>query len=128
MAAIAGIASRGGYLKEVGVFNTTTTAFACCLRRITTAGTPGTGQTEGPHNTLADDANDLAVFDLYTSTGPTLGAILRVAAIGAAVGAGVIWTFGGDGLLVPAGTANGIAIMPHTGTGQIADVYFDWQE
>ena len=38
----------------------------------------------------------------------------------------MIWTFGGRGLWIPSGTANGVAIMPITGTGQISDVYWSW--
>jgi hypothetical protein len=119
--------STGGvWLVEVGVTNTTVTAFACSLKRVTTAGTQGTSQTvvyeENDGNfTAKGDARDTH------TVAPTLVAgELRRASIGASIGSGVIWTFGGRGLFIPSGTANGVGLMPMTGTGQIADVYFSW--
>lgn len=121
------IASRSCYLLEVGVFNTTTTAVAVRLARLTTAGTPGTGLTEEKYHGT-DDTPDMTAFDTHT-VGPTISAgNLRVAAIGAAVGSGVIWTFAAPGIYIPAGTANGVGIVVATGTGQILDWYMEWAE
>ena len=58
----------------------------------------------------------------------TVGQILRQGTLGAAAGAGVIWTFGNGGIVVPSGTANGIGIIVPTGTGQICDIEFTWDE
>ena len=49
--------------------------------------------------------------------------------LGAAIGAGAIWTWDdGVGLDVPAGTTNGVALLCPTGTGQILDYYVIWEE
>ena len=67
--------------------------------------------------------------DTYTSTGPTITAGSAVfASLGAAVGAGIIWTFANKGIRLTKGTADGVAIIPGTGTGQILDVYVVWDE
>jgi hypothetical protein len=136
-ATVAGTAARaicsifspagGGFrLVEVGVFNTTTTALAIALARFTAATNVGTGQTEGEYDT--DGMPPLAtVFAGHTGDG-TVGQILRQATLGAAAGAGVIWTFGDGGIVVPSGTANGIGIIIPTGTGQICDVEYTWTE
>jgi len=111
----------------VGCFNTTTTAVAIALRRLTTAGTQGTGQSELYMDDSTAVANATAV-DVH-SVGPTITAgNLRAGSIGASIGSGVIWTFGDRGLAIPAGTANGVGIVPLTGTGQICDVYFEWSD
>jgi len=123
--ATAGVRPR---IMEIGIFNTTATAVAIAVRRLTTAGTQGTGQAEF---SLNDDAQSpvATVFDLHSSTGPTLTAgAIRQATLGAAAGSGVIWTFGDTGLIIPAGTGNGIAIVCATGTSQICDVNFEWIE
>jgi hypothetical protein len=50
------------------------------------------------------------------------------AMLGAAKGAGNIWTFGKNGLYVPPGTGNGMGIMCPTGVGQLFDFYWIWDE
>jgi len=60
---------------------------------------------------------------------PTLGDDLGYrASIGAAIGAGVIWTFGDSGLRIPVGTANGIGVIAENGTGQAAQIYLVFDE
>ena len=115
------------YVVEVGVFNTTTTAVAMALRRITALGTPGAGQVEVYED---DDVQVPLATTLTTWTvAPTfVSGNLRTIGIGTAIGAGVIWTFGQRGLMIPPGTANGIVLVPLSGTGQICDVYFVWDE
>jgi hypothetical protein len=126
MMSIFATASGGFKLVEVGVFNTTTTAVTIALARFTAATNVGTGQTEGEYDT--DAVPPLAtVFAGHTGDG-TVGQILRQATLGAAAGAGVIWTFGNGGILVPSGTANGIGITVPQGTGQICDLEFTWDE
>ena len=117
-------------LVEVGVFNTTTTAVAIKLARLTTAATPGSAITAA----YEDDNSQTAVTtpkDTHTSTGPTITNALRQASLGAAIGSGVIWTFGGgktSGLVIPNTTGDGIGLVIATGTGQICDVWFTWDE
>ena len=66
-------------------------------------------------------------FAGHTADGGT-GQVIRQASLGAAIGSGVIWTFGDAGLVIVLGTANGIGIHCPTGTGQICDYYIDWDE
>lgn len=125
IASVFSAASVGFKLREVGVFNTTTTALAVGLVRFTAATNVGTGLTEADY----DAANPTAVTAFAGHTGDgTVGQVLRQASLGAAIGSGVIWTFGDNGIVVPVGTANGIGIYIPTGTGQICDFYFDWDE
>lgn len=119
------IAAKPLYVVEVAVWNTTTTATAVALQRLTTAGT-ATGITEFSEDT--ESTPDGAAFNTH-SVGPTITAgFIRKAMLGAAVGSGIIWTFGGRGLRIPAGTANGIGLTVPTGTGQVWDFEFVWDE
>lgn len=112
---------------EVGVFNTTATAVAIALRRATSVGTVGTGQSEIYESDESQAAIATAV-DTHT-VAPTLTAgNIRVATLGAAIGSGVIWSFNDPGLYIPQATTSGLCIVPLTGTGQICDVYFSWRE
>jgi hypothetical protein len=119
--------STGGlWLVEVGVTNTTTTAFECSLKRVTSTGTQGAAQTVTYEE---NDINFTAKGDPRTThtVAPTLvGGEIRRATIGASAGSGVIWTFGGRGLFLPSGVANGFVLMPIDGTGQASDVYWSW--
>lgn len=112
---------------EIGVSNTTATQCMVALCRITTAGTPGAALTEAEYDESAPAPTGAAV-NTYTSTGPTISDLGYRATIGAAYGAGVIWTFGDRGLVVPAASNNGIGIYVPNGTGQICDFYFVWDE
>jgi hypothetical protein len=112
---------------EVGCFNTTAVACAVALRRWTAVGTAGTGLSELPWNPDKPAATATA-FDTHTITGTITAGVYAQAALGAAIGAGVIWTFGERGLVIPKGTGNGITIMVATGTGQILDWYMIWDE
>lgn len=127
MASLYATAACRPRIMEVGIFNTTTTAVAIALRRITTAGTQGAGQTESYVN---DESATIlgTVFDVHSSTGPTLGGIVRQATLAGVAGSGVIWTFGDTGLVIPQGTGNGVGVICATGTSQICDVYFEWIE
>lgn len=114
-------------IREVGVFNTTVVAFDIKLVRLTTTGTQGTGLTETVHDPDSAAAGATG-FNTHTAN-PTLGGDLGYrASIGAAIGAGVIWTFGDSGLRIPIGTGNGIGIIIENGTGQVAQFYFVWDE
>lgn len=111
---------------EIGVFNTTTTAAAVGVVRATTTGTQGAALTE-VNEEFANHTILGTAFNTHTADA-TVGAALRQAPVGAAVGAGVILTFGARGLLIPAGTSNGVVINCPTGTGQILDFYIVWDE
>lgn len=117
-------------LREVGVFNTTTTAVVIGLKlvRLTTAATQGAALTEAQFDPDAP-ANVGTAFNTHSSTGPSLGADIAAMPVGAAIGAGTILTFYGEnnGIIIPKGTANGVGILP-LGTGQICTAYFIWDE
>jgi hypothetical protein len=126
VASVFAIASRTIKLREVGIFNTTATACAASLVRFTNATGVGTGLTEvlwdpeGP-------APNATGFAGHTADG-AVGSPIRQASLPAAIGGGVVFTFGEGGILISAGTANGVGIICPTGTGQILDYYFDWDE
>lgn len=114
-------------IREIGVFNTTTTACAVCVQRFTTTGTRGSGLTALPFDSTAGAAT-AAGYQTHT-VGPTItSGYLRAATLGAAAGAGVIWTFGDTGLVIPATSNAGVGVVVLTGTGQILDFYIDWDE
>jgi hypothetical protein len=126
VASLFAIASRTMKLREVGVFNTTSTAVAAALVRFTNATGVGAGLTEVLYDEAGPAPNGTG-FAGHTADG-AVGSPIRQAPLGASVGSGVIWTFGDTGIIVAAGTANGIGIICPTGTGQILDYYFDWDE
>lgn len=119
-------ASVGAKIREVGVFNTTSTALAIALVRFTNATGVGAGLTEAEYDEDAP-APSCTGFAGHTADGG-VGQVLRQASLGAAIGSGVIWTFGDTGLVLQPGTANGIGVIIPTGTGQICDYYLDWDE
>lgn len=119
-------ASSGFALREVGLFNTTSTALAVALVRFTATGTQGTGLTEGEYH--EDAPPPLATAFAGHTADATVGQVLNQATLGAAVGSGVIWTFGDTGIVVQPGTSNGIGVIIPTGTGQICDYYAVWDE
>lgn len=126
VASLFAVASRTMKLREVGVFNTTSTAVAVSLVRFTNATGVGAGLTEVAYDEAAPAPNGTG-FAGHTADG-AVGSAIRQASLPAAVGGGVIWTFGDTGIIVAAGTANGVGIICPTGTGQILDFYLDWDE
>lgn len=123
----------GGAIREIGVFNTTTTAFDIRLVRITAGGTVGAGLTEACITNPGDAANMMS-FTTHTGGTPTFTDLGYRASIGAAIGAGVIWTFGDIGMVMPptAGTLNGVGVVGAQegaqGTVQICQSYLVWDE
>ncbi len=120
----------GGALREVGIFNTTTTAFDVVLKRITLG--PGTLGSAITPACITNPGDVAGVRAYQTSTGgtPTLTDLGYRASIGAAIGAGVIWTLGDVGGILPptAGTLNGIGVFAENGNSQAAQIYFLWDE
>jgi hypothetical protein len=113
-------------IREIGVFNTTTTGFVAGVVRATATGTQGAGLTEVCDS---DDSHTIIATSFNTHTADaTVTAALRQASIGAAIGAGVIWTFGDQGLQLDKLTTAGVVINCPTGTGQIFDFYIVWDE
>lgn len=121
---IAGVNMR---IREIGVTNTTSTAVAVALCRLSTAGTQGSGLTEQAMDGTSVTASCTA-FNTHT-VAPTLADLGYRTTLGAAVGSAFVWTFGGDtGLNANVGTGNGLGIYIPTGTGQVLDYYFVWAE
>ncbi len=114
-------------LRKVIVSNTTTTAVVVAIQMLTSTGTQGAAideieyDNQGPPNTGT-------VRNSHTA-GPTItvGEFDR-ATLAAAEGAAFVFTFNDPGLYVPAGVANGVGITTPTGTGQILDISFTWDE
>ena len=122
-----GAAARQLTIVEIGIFNTTVTAVCVGLCRITTTGTRGAATTIGKTD-IADLQTPTGVGYLTHSVGPTLTGLPYQATLGAAAGAGMVWTFGGKGLVVPAVADNAVGIYIPTGTGQHCDFWFVWDE
>lgn len=122
---ILGTASISPLLREVGIFNTTTTA---CTYRIVnfTGGTAGTGQTERKYrrNSPAASATTFGLWTADATVGEDCG---PHGVLGAAAGSAMVWTFGDTGLEVELGATSGIGLVP-IGTGQICEVYMVWDE
>lgn len=117
-------------IREIGLFNTVGTAVDVKLVRLSSGpGTVGAGLVETPLD------NPSAVSGGMAFTTHTAGTITQAdagyrATLGAFAGAGVIWTFGGEGLeiLPAAGTVNGIGVVIENGTGQALQAYYVWDE
>lgn len=124
-------AASSGVLREVGVFNTTTTAVEVGLVRMSDTGTQGAGITAVSYNVKKPPALCTA-FTTHSADATVTDAGYR-AVLGAAAGSGVIWTFGDDGLSIGILDAvdlvtNGIGVILLTGTGQICQTYMVWDE
>jgi hypothetical protein len=121
------IASRPFWVVEVGVFNTTDTEFVAALQRATAAGTVGAA-VQG--RCADDDAITPAItpFNTHTADATIQTGEFARGTLGAAKGAGAIFTFGKNGIKVPAGTTAGMVITCPTGTGQLFDWYMIWDE
>jgi hypothetical protein len=112
------------WLVEIGITVTVATAYQLTLARLTAAGTQGAAAgtityEEGAANLTAK----WAAVQAHTA-GTVLGPEVRRASIGASIGSGVIFTFGGRGLLIPSGTANGLGLISVTGAFVASDVYW----
>ncbi len=114
-------------IREVGVFNTTSTAVAVALARLTARGTPGAAINAAKHD-QAGPAADATPYQTHTADATAGDEIVRTT-LGAAVGSGMVWTFGDTGLIIPAGANTaGIGIILPTGVAQHLDFYFIWDE
>jgi len=127
IASIFSTATKGFRLREVGVWNTTTTGVAVALVRFTNATGVGAALT-GVQWDVEHDPAPLATPKAGHTADGAVGSAIRQASLGAVIGSGVIWTFGDVGISVNIGTANGIGVICPTGTGQILDFYYDWEE
>lgn len=121
-------AATGSFrLRELWIFNTTSTACMVALQRFTATGTVGAAVVEHEYETDGPPVTATVVNSNTVTPTITSGYIVQ-ASIGAAIGAAVVWSFGDNGLLVPSGTGNGVGITTPTGTGQVCDVSWIWDE
>ena len=126
MCSLYAVAAAGCKLKEIHIFNTVATAVALKLMRLDTAGTKPAAITDNEYD--RDGPPALCTVHNTHTVAPTLNEEITRAMLGAAIGSGIIWTFGDNGILIPSGTANGIGLILSTGVGQICDVTFVWKE
>lgn len=112
-------------LRELQLFNTGAAALQLKLVRVTTLGTAGAGQSEMPFDT-ADVAATASVFTTHTVTPTVTSGDLARWYLPA--GGGLIPTFPDNGIVVPATANAGLALLVSTGTGQICEVTWIWDE
>lgn len=113
--------------KELHVWNTTATAVTLALARLTTTGTRGATITPQAFDGTAA-AGGVTAYNTHT-VAPTLAFFGFQFTLPGVIGAGVILTFGGDvGFSAPSGTTNGIGLYVPTGTGQVVDFSWVWDE
>jgi len=115
-------------IREIGIFNTTNTATDMRVVSLSATGTQGTALTEFQQDS-GSGAPVATGFNSHSAGTPVgLDAGYR-ASLGAAIGAGVIWTCGDAGLRTTMATANGFGVIPADGaTGQILQAYIVWDE
>jgi hypothetical protein len=113
-------------LRELGAFNTTDTECDILLVRATSTGTQGTALVEAKYDDTSVAPSSTG-FNSHTADAALVDHGYR-ATLGAAKGAGVIWTFGDTGLKVAATTSSGVGVAPENGTGQVLQAYFVWDE
>lgn len=116
------------FITQIGLTNTTATAVAIKLVRMSTAGTRPTAWAA---STLSQEDTATAVGLAYGThtVAPTLGADLGYRTVLApAVGANVIWTWADRILTLSAVANNGIGVIVENGTGQALQAYFEWGE
>lgn len=114
-------------VKQIHLFNTTTTAVSLKVVRVSTTGTQGAALTEMPL-VPEDRAALAAAFNTHTVAPTITSGDLWRGSLGAAIGSGVILTWDDPGLIVPAVANAGIAVVVSTGTGQAVDATIIWEE
>lgn len=128
LASIYGAAGVRPFITEIGVFNTTTTAVAVRLVRLSTAGTRPTAWTNNSL-TQEDPATSLCtVYGTHTVAPTISGDAGYRAVLGAAAGAGVVWTWADRVFTISAVANNGIGLVVENGTGQPVQFWVEWGE
>lgn len=123
----AGATSGKFWIREIGIFNTTTTAVCVGIAVCTATGTQVDGLTEYQEDDSTNAAPSETAFKSQ-STDSTVAATIRQASLGAAIGSGIIFTWGEKELEILEGTANGVIINCPTGTAQHLDFWIKWQK
>lgn len=120
-------------IREIGLFNTTTTACSVKLVRLTAAGTKGASITVPGATTLqglnaVDPSLAVATAFQAHSVAPAYVETGYRCQIGAAIGSATIWTFDDWELTIAASATAGLGFIPDAGTGQIISWYIKWIE
>lgn len=114
-------------IREIGIFNTTSVACAIGVGRASAVGTKGAAITPVPESDFVRVA--VATGAQTHTADATINAVLdKQASLGAAIGSGVIWTWGPGEFILENATTSGVVIVCPTGTGQICDFYIAWDE
>jgi hypothetical protein len=120
-------------VREIGIsFGTLmSTAPRFALARPTNTPAGGTNNVPVPHDP-ADGASLSSFFLTGQSTAPTFttaGPYLQVAGLPLTLGAGLVWVFGGSGLVVPVSSSLLLANLNASGaTLGSVDLYVKWEE
>ena len=113
-------------IRKIEVYNTTAVACAVGVERATATGTQGAALTE---INLSDDSHTVIATGFNTHTADaTVGGCVVQASLGAAIGSGVIWTWGPGEFIIDNATTAGVVITCPTGTGQHLDFSVEWEE
>jgi hypothetical protein len=124
--AVLATASIAPKVREIGIFNTTATA---CVYEVVavTGGTAGATVTAYQHDLGVLGTPSCLAKQLWTADVSSQLKTGYRAQLGAAVGSGIIFTFGDNGLRCALGSTIGVGIVP-VGTGQVCEVYIVWDE
>lgn len=115
-------------VREIGVFNTSSTAVALKLVRLSTTGTQGTNLVESALNAIDPSAAVATAWGTHT-VAPTISFDLGYRTIlGASPGSGMVWTFDDFEFTIDKVANQGVGIIVENGTGQICQAYIKWTE
>jgi len=118
-------ASVTGCIRMIGIWNTQ--GIACAYKVVSfTGGTAGAAQVEHKYRVNAPPALCTA-FGLWTADATIVEDTGYRVQAGAAVGSGAMFPFGDNGLETAVGSTAGIGLIP-IGTGQVCEVYIEWDE
>lgn len=127
VASVYSAAAVNARLRELHVWNTTTSAVTLALARLSTTGTQGAAITPQSFDATGVAAS-CATRNTHT-VAPTLAFLGFQFTLPGVIGAGVILTFGSDtGVSTATGTSAGIGLYVPTGTGQVVDFSWVWDE
>lgn len=126
--ALTGSASVRARIVEIGLFNTTTTAVALKLCRLSTAGTPGATLTAAATDPANPETSAALLKNTYSSTAPTTSDLGFRCVLGAAIGSGFVWTFPDYELTTTVAANAGVGVLVENGTGQALQTYWKWNE
>ena len=127
IAALVGATTVRPHIYEIGIFNTTATAVALKLVRMSTAGTPGATLTSANVSDPEGPPSIALLKNTYSVTATMTDLGFRCQ-LGAAIGSGFVFTFGAEGIAVPAVANAAVGIVVENGTGQACQIYYAWWE